>query len=219
MVDGRWLFVGSKEGAIIFWETVKSVGPEIGYIVNNKSKVYDLNSSNKDFWESAGLTFSDQGIEVLGAAIGSVSYVRSTTEAKFAKVGKMIEKLQSISLSNPQEAFCIWNKSVKFKTTYIARTVENSEEYASPYDEAIENFLSCLLGRQLTDSIIQQASLPIRYGGLGLDVKSKDYFTIQFLNSKALTYNIVRNITHGEQISDFKNSELRKNIVKSKKLF
>ena len=47
MDDG--FFVGSKEEAIIFWETVKSVGPEIGYIVNNKSKVYDLNSSNKDF--------------------------------------------------------------------------------------------------------------------------------------------------------------------------
>ena len=79
--------------------------------------------------------------------------------------------------------------------------------------------MSSLLGRQLTDSIIQQASLPIRYGGLGLDVKSKDYFTFQYLNSKALTYNIVRNITHGEQISELKNSELRKNIVKSKKLF
>ena len=141
------------------------------------------------------------------------------TEAKFTKVGKMIDKLQSISLSNPQEAFCIWNKSVKFKTTYIARTVENSEEYASPYDEALENFLSTILDRQLTDSIIQQASFPIRYGGLGLDVKSKDYFTIQYLNSKALTYNIVRNITHGEQIPDLKNSELRKNIMKSKKLF
>jgi len=79
--------------------------------------------------------------------------------------------------------------------------------------------LSGILGRQLTDTIIQQASLPIRYGGLGLDVKSKDYFTIRFLKSKALTYNIVRNITHGEQISYLKNSKLRKNIVKSKKLF
>ena len=91
MDDG--FFIGSKEEAMIFWETVKSVGPEIGYLVNNKSKVYDLNSSNKDFWESAGLTFSDQGIEVLGAAIGSFSYVRAMGEAKFTKVGKMIEKL------------------------------------------------------------------------------------------------------------------------------
>lgn len=60
----------------------------------------------------------------------------------------MIDKLQKISLSNPQEAFGIWNKSVKFKTTYIARTVEKSEEYASPYDKALESFLSSILERQ-----------------------------------------------------------------------
>ena len=96
-----------------FWETVKSYGPEIRYIVNGKSTVYDLDSSNKSFWEAAGLTFSDQSIEILGAAIGSDSFVKSLAESKFQKVAKMVDKLSNISLSNPQEAFCIWNRSIK----------------------------------------------------------------------------------------------------------
>ena len=136
MDDG--FFAGSKEDAMRFWETVKSYGPEIGYIVNEKSTVYDLDSSNKSFWEAAGLTFSDQGIEILGAAIGSDCFVKSFAESKFRKVAKMVDKLSNISLSNPQEAFCIWNRSIKFKTTYLARTVEKSESHASAYDEAVE---------------------------------------------------------------------------------
>ena len=109
-----------------FWEIVKSYGPKIGYIVNEKSTVYDLDSSNKSYWEAAGLTYLDQGIEILGAAIGSDCFVKSFAEKKFDKVAKMVDKLSNISLSNPQEAFCIWNRSIKFKTTYIARTMEKS---------------------------------------------------------------------------------------------
>lgn len=47
MDDG--FFAGSKEDALIFCETVKSLGPEIGYIVNEKSKVFGLDSSHKVF--------------------------------------------------------------------------------------------------------------------------------------------------------------------------
>ena len=96
------------------------------------------------------------------------------------KVAKMVGKLSKISLSNPQEAFCIWNKFEKFKTTYLARTVEKSEIYATSYDEALEHLLSCLLDR-----------------GLGLDIHSGNYFSNQYLDSKAMKYDIVRNITHG----------------------
>ena len=49
--------VGSIEDALVFWETVETYGPDIVYIVNDKSKVYDLDTSNKQFWESVGLTF------------------------------------------------------------------------------------------------------------------------------------------------------------------
>ena len=165
---------------MLFWDTVKLCGPEIGYIVNEKSSVYDFDSSNKSYWEAAGLTYSDQGIEILGAAIGSDCFVRSFADKKFNKVAKMVDKLSNISLSNPQEAFCIWNRSVKFKTTYLARTMEKSESHASAYDEAVEQFLSCLLSRQLSDRVITQASLPIGYGGLRLDVHSENYFSNQY---------------------------------------
>ena len=131
----------------------------------------------------------------------------------------MVDKLNNISLSNPLEAFCIWNKSIKFKATYLARTVEKSETHASAYDEAVEQFLSCLLDRQLSDRINMQASLPIGYCGLGLDIHSENYFSNQYRGSKAMTYNNVRNITHGEMIPESKNSELRKNFVKLKKSF
>ena len=105
------------------------------------------------------------------------------------------------------------------KCKFEARTVEKSESHASAYDEAVEQFLSCLLNRQLSDRIITQASLPIGYGGLGLDIYSKNYFSKQYRDSKALTYNIVRGITHGETISELKNSELRNDMVKLKKSF
>ena len=50
-------FVESKEDALMFWETVKTNGPDFGYIFNERSKIYDLDSSNIIFWESAGLTY------------------------------------------------------------------------------------------------------------------------------------------------------------------
>ena len=205
-------FVGSKEDALRFWNVVKTVGPTIGYQANNKSKVYDLDDSNKDMWVNAGLTFSSIGMEVLGAPVGSQFFIKEFAHEKYERIKAMINMLTNIAHSNPQESFAVFSRSIKHKHSYMTRTINNCNELAHEYDQALEQFMSVLFGKVLTEKMVLQASLPIGKGGLGLNVNSEQYCSQQYEDSQTISYGVVRNITHDEMIPENYEVNARKAI-------
>ena len=113
--------------------------------INKKSTVYDIKSSNGKFWTNAGLTVSTDGIEVLGAPIGSTQFVQSFAEKRYSKISAMIIKLNTVAKSHPQQSFCFLNRSTKFKATYLARTIPNAHLYAKKYDESLQIYFYSLM--------------------------------------------------------------------------
>ena len=62
---------GSVESVLDAWRKIKEFGPNIGYWPNSKSTIYDLEVSNKFLWEKEGLTYSENGLTVLGFPVGN----------------------------------------------------------------------------------------------------------------------------------------------------
>ena len=76
---------GKLEAVLGAWRIIKTFGPSIGYEPNLKSTIFDYNESNKELWSSEGLTFTANGLEVLGSPIGSTDFMNSFCYAKFKK--------------------------------------------------------------------------------------------------------------------------------------
>ena len=110
-------FYGAPEEVAKFWEIIKDKGPQIGYYHNDKSTVLDLNP-DKLKCENLGLSFSSEGLEVLGSPVGSKEFDKNFASKKFGKVDNIIEQLSEIDKSHPQQAFTVLNRSIKFKATF-----------------------------------------------------------------------------------------------------
>ena len=200
---------GSVESVLDAWRKIKEFGPNIGYWPNSKSTIYDLEVSNKFLWEKEGLTYSENGLTVLGSPVGNKKFIDSFCYAKLQKIVQMIEQLISITSCNPQAAFCVFNKAKKIKLNYLFRTTPIDRTVAQIYDEVLEKFLSAILGKDLNEKIIEQASFPIGRSGLGINVYSTEYCDQLFNNCRALSYYACRYISHDEIID----SEALKTLI------
>ena len=131
----------------------------------------------------------------------------------------MIDHLRELAKTHPQQAFAVLNRSIKFKATFLFRTIPNASAYASKYDDALEALLTTLFGRPMDNNMILQASIPIGKGGIGLNINSIDYSNQQLLDSLAMTYSLTRNIIYGDVINTENDQEIRLNISKRKKKY
>ena len=162
---------------------------------------------------------SSQGLEVLGAAIGSPKFIDDFTSEKFSKISLIVNKLSNIAKLYPQHTMANFLKSTKHKATYLARTIRRAELFASPYNDSLESFLVTILGQQLDEQLIAQSAIPIARGGLGININFKDYGTQQFNDSLTLTHSLTRHITSDEPIDNAVNTDVRKQIKTNKKSF
>ena len=162
---------------------------------------------------------SSQGLEVLGAPIGSSKFIEEFSSAKFSKISSIVDKLSKIAKLYPQHSFATFSKSTKHKATYLARTVKQAAQFAKPYDDSLEGYLLTILGRQLDEHVIAQSSIPIARGGLGINIDFSDYSAQQFQDSSALTYDLTRHIAYGEPINNQSNVDYSKKIKANKNYF
>ena len=110
MIFDDGYFYGDFEDVIKFWEIIKEKRPTIGYHPNSKSMIFDLNPENKSEWERLGLSFSSEGLEVLGSPIGSDRFTKNFALEKFNKIAKMIDQLRELAKTHPQQAFAVLNR-------------------------------------------------------------------------------------------------------------
>ena len=100
--------------------------------------IYDLDDKANNRWISAGLSHTSKGFELLGAPIGSDCFIANFCKEKFEKISKIISNLIKIGKSHPQQAWCVLNRSTKFKCNYLLRTTPSIKQYANEYNEELE---------------------------------------------------------------------------------
>ena len=101
------------------WSYINLNGKEIGYFPNSKSVIYDCSINSESFWNGAGLTLSQAGLEILGSPIGDDDYISNYCKDKFSKISLMVDTITNVAKSHPQQAWSVLSRSIKFKGTYI----------------------------------------------------------------------------------------------------
>ena len=211
-------FYGPSEVIEKAWSLVNKIGPKYGYSPNSKSMIYDLDDKANNRWISAGLSHTNEGFELLGAPIGSDRFIANFCKEKFEKNSKIISNLIKIGKSHPQQAWCVLNRSTKFKCSYLFRTTPSIKEYANEYNEELELFLNTIVGMDLDQKMIDQALLPLGMGGLGLNINASEYADQQYIDSMLLTHQLTRYITHNEIIQLDYYRQIRNKIKKEKQI-
>ena len=107
---------GNPDVIMKAWDLIKQFGPKIGFVPNHKSTIYLPDRKTEDYWKDRGLTFTTDGLTILGAPIGNDMYISSFCEAKLKKVAIIIDNLTTIGKSHPQQAWTLLSKSTKFKS-------------------------------------------------------------------------------------------------------
>ena len=83
---------------------------------------------------------------------------------------KEIEQLTEIANSQPHAAFAAYIHGEQHRYTYFLRTIENMQNFLEPLDGAIfKKFLPVLFGETLSPQQKELLTLPIKYGGLGIE--------------------------------------------------
>ena len=99
-----------------------------------------------------------------------------------------------IALVEPHVAYAAYTHGFKHKFNYVMRTIPDISEQLQPLDKAIDEFLSVLFqGREISRLERVIFSLPVRLGGLGIEIPSK-ISNIQYENSRLITKQLVDQI-------------------------
>ena len=161
-----------------WWDLIITEGSKLGYHVNEgKSwlilkKPEDTDLAQNIFRESK-INITTSGKRHLGAALGSVDFKEEYIKEKVAKWCSEIKNLADIANSQPHAAYSAYTHGQQHKYRYFLRTISNIQEHLKPLDEAINNILiPALTGFQVNEADRELLSLPVKSGGLGIDLIS-----------------------------------------------
>jgi hypothetical protein len=162
--------------------TISSMGPRLGFNINfKKTKVLRGIPSGPDLWASLPQpkplilsTISDItpvekfGIEILGVPVGSDPYILSYLAKKIEKI--RIEADSIFNLEDPQAEWLLLYYCIRNKITFLQRSLHprHLTLFLFEFSTIIRNALSRITGRSISDTTLFQASLPLSYGGCGL---------------------------------------------------
>ena len=149
--------------------------------------------ANKIFKDS-GLNITTNGRRHLGAVIGSEGFKAQYVKDKVAGWVEELQRLTEIARSEPHAAYSAFTFGFKSKFNYLMRTVSGISELLAPLDEAVDNFIrSIFQGREFSSVERKFFSLPVKLGGLGVDIPS-EICQIQYENSRLVTSQLIEQI-------------------------
>ena len=157
-----------------WWDILFSTGPKYGYFPKPSKTL--LIVKNREFYDEAVSTFESTEIEVtltgerhLGAVLGSQEYRDEYVEEKVRSWVKDVEQLASIAKEEPQYAYTSFTKAICMRWSFLQRTIPNTKDYFIPLEETIrERLIPSIIGRRVNDIERTLISLPVRFGGLGI---------------------------------------------------
>ena len=133
---------------------------------------------------------NEDGIILLGTAIGSDQFIAQALQEKLDKVEAIISLLPN--LADAQTEFCLLRSCLSIpKVMHILRTVNTASHptFLANFDSLVREALTRILGAGIADRQWAQANLPGSMGGLGLRCAAEHgpaAFCSSFLSSERL---------------------------------
>jgi hypothetical protein len=161
---------GEVESVISDISRLELEAAAIGLALNHsKCEVIGLNNINREAWQLTGFNFIECSLEnatLLGTPIHS-SGIDQALAAKNEQLEVMIKKLSFLPAHSA--LFLLKNAFAIPKLLYILRTAPCSiSAELLHFDVIIRSTLSSLLNIELSSSAWNQATLPLRWGGIGV---------------------------------------------------
>ena len=177
-------------------------GIKYGYYNVNAKKTWIILKSEhlvekaKRIFEGTEVQITIEGKRHLGVCIGSTAFKDEYCAGYVNDWCKQLEKLCYITKVNPHAAYNAYSHSFQHKLTYYLRTIEGFEQYLMPLDDLITyGFLPTLFGAALTPVERRIMALPIRYGGMGIQILQQKA-PRDFQDSTFMTADLVSGTLH-----------------------
>jgi len=143
-----------------------------------------------------------EGKRYLGAAIETIAYRKSFVGKKVGDWVQQLEFLTKIAKQYPHAAYSAYVCGFKHKLNYVIRTIPSIEEDLKPIEHVIRTKLILALcdGRSCNNDESDLLSLPVKFGGMGLDDITQ-IAVFEFESSKSVTTKLLKEIKD-QNISD-----------------
>ena len=149
---------------------IEAAASSIGLQLNHaKCEIIGLSSSQRSLWESSGLQFLPRSVED-ASLLGAPLSLKGTDKA----LGESFDQLERVrgrllKLSSHEAFFLLKNSLGIPRLQHLLRTAPCSlSSEVQRLDEEIRGILSSMLNLKLEDDAWTQASLPVRWGGVGV---------------------------------------------------
>ena len=162
---------GDADVLLIDFNTVRRVGQELGLELNEQK--CELITDDDDVVDKfrvdapSILHIKTSQAVLLGASIGSTEEIDSTLSRKVAEFQRLTSRLKQL---NAHDAFFLLKNCFSLpKLQYVLRCAPCfNSQVLHRYDNMIRDTLQSILNVELTDSAWQQATLPVKNGGIGI---------------------------------------------------
>ena len=156
-----------------WWDKIKCDGPGYGYLPNPGKSWLIV---KPEYEETAREIFTDvnittDGQRYLGSYIGTEESQREFVQNEVAKWNEEISQLCEIAVNEPQLAYSAYTIGISKRWSYLMRTTPGISEQLGVIEKTIhQKLLPALTGQHVIgDNLRSVVSLPVRFGGLGID--------------------------------------------------
>ena len=163
-----------------WWDLVTFEGRRYGYHVKPAKSWLILKDASKlaeaeEIFRNSPIKITTTGKRHLGAVLGTEDFKGDYIEEKVTEWCERMRRLTEIAKTQPHAAYAAYIHGEQHRYTYFMRTLEGINESLKPLDTIISNdFVSALFGTNIPNSERELLEFPIKEGGLGLQVWSKN---------------------------------------------
>ena len=157
-----------------WYDEVYENGVFFGYNVNPKKCILIVKADHleeaKELFNGTGITITSSGARHLGAVIGTEEFKKEYVTDLVKGWTDSLRNLVRIARTHPHLAYSNFTRSLKFKWSYVQRTIPDISELFQPLEDVIRHeLIPVLLGTHIDDRLRSLLALPVSMGGLGLD--------------------------------------------------
>ena len=175
--------------------------------------------ADRIFSDAGGIKITSSGKRHLGAVVGSESFKNEYVGEKIDEWVSELEALAEMALIEPHAAYAAYVHGYQHKFTFVMRTIPGIENQLKRLDDVItKKLIRNLFNRECSDLDRKLFSLPVKLGGLGINIPS-EMATIQYKNSVAVTKSLVSHIIDQTELLDLDEESVKaaKRVIKSDK--
>jgi len=164
--------IGDREEVLEAATMIQELGPEYGLHINTRKCELYWPTPDEDGWSEFPTEFvrcSSEGVDLLGAPIGSPAYIQNFTAERLDKICSLLSTMELMDA--PQESLLLLRYCTGMpKFIYLLRTCKPDSILSeiSRFDQAVHHMLEHIVLSSLDARSRDLIGLPLSDGGLGI---------------------------------------------------